>query len=78
MPRRKSLRPEVIPAWGSTRVRAISEDTAQRLEQADPFVKLQMIERILPPGYVVSSPERETSIENMAVVIEVLTALDHL
>jgi hypothetical protein len=78
MPRRKSLRPEVTPAWGSTRVRAISEDTAQRLEQADPFVKLQMIERILPPGYVVSSPERETSIENMAVVIEVLTALDHL
>jgi hypothetical protein len=37
-----------------------------------------MIERLLPPGYVVSSPERETSIENMAVVIEVLTALDHL
>jgi hypothetical protein len=47
------------------------------LEQADPFVKLQMIERILPPGYVVSSPERETSIANMAVVVEVLTALDH-
>jgi hypothetical protein len=77
MPRRTSLRPEVKPAWGSTRIRAISEDTAQRLEQADPFVRLQMIERILPPGYVISSPERETSIENMAVVIEVLTAQDH-
>jgi hypothetical protein len=56
---------------------AISEDTAQRLEQADPLVRLQMIERMLPPGYVISSPEREISIANMAVVIEVLTALDH-
>jgi hypothetical protein len=50
----------------------MSEETAQRLEQADPFVRLQMIERILPPGYVVSSPEREESIENMAAIIEVL------
>jgi hypothetical protein len=61
-----------IIKWGSTRLKAISEETAQRLEQADPFVRLQMIERILPPGYVVSSPEREESIENMAAIIEVL------
>jgi hypothetical protein len=61
-----------IIKWGSTRLKAISEETAQRLEQADPFVRLQMIERILPPGYVVSSPEREEIIENMAVIIEVL------
>jgi hypothetical protein len=37
-----------------------------------------MIERLLPPGYVVSSPERETSIENMAVVIEVLAVQESI
>jgi hypothetical protein len=67
-----------IIKWGSTRLKTISEETAQRLEQADPFVRIVMIERLLPPGYVVSSPERETSIENMAVVIEVLAVQESI
>jgi hypothetical protein len=52
------------------RIRVISEDTVQRIENADPWVRLAIIKRLLPPGYVVSSPEREDCIAVMYALVE--------
>ena len=41
-----------------------------RLEQADPEVQLAMIQRLLPPGFVISSPVREDMIAVLVSIAE--------
>jgi hypothetical protein len=51
-------------------IRAASEVTIQRLEVLDPVIRLAVVQRLLPPGYVVSSPERENCIAVLYALVE--------
>ena len=53
-----------------TRIRTLSADLIRRLQDADPDIKLEAIRLLLPPGYVLSSPERENLILVLAAIVE--------